>query len=139
MVGGLGQLTARDCAFNLLEVIPWGRKRMRVRESVLTSHEQQKSIKFSLSLITVLNYAIRLDALPLQIVVAHDWLAVRQDAIVLAREGTSRSPNIGQVAFHLDAFVPRNVWPAISHDDLELEIANVFDREVFLADDLPDE
>lgn len=87
----------------------------------------------------MLYYAIRLDALPLQIIVTDDRFSVCQDAVVLARESAFRAPDVRQVTLHLYAFVLRNVLPATSHDDLEFEIANVFDGEVLFADDLAKE
>lgn len=87
----------------------------------------------------MLNYAIGLHALPLQVVVAHHRLSMSQNAIVLAGECALRAPNVSHVALHLDVLILGNVRPATSHDDLELQVANVLDCEVFLADDLSDE
>lgn len=68
----------------------------------------------------MLNYAIRLDSLPLQVVVTHDRLTMRQDSVIFARKCALRPPNVGHVALHFDAFVLRYERSAASHDDLEL-------------------
>lgn len=100
-----------------------------------------RKINLSLSRITVLYNAVRLAllAMPLQIIVADHRLPMRQDSIVLAREGARRSPNIGQIALDLHAFILRDELPTAAHDNLEFQHAHVLDRVVFLADDLPDE
>lgn len=82
---------------------------------------------------------IRLDSLPLEIVVAHNWLAMRQNSVVLAREGALGAPNVCQIAFHFHALILGDVESAASHDYLVLEIANVLDRVVLFAHNLPDE
>jgi hypothetical protein len=96
-------------------------------------------LKFSLIRITVLYDTIRLDPLPLEVVVAHDGLTMRQDSVVLARKSALRAPNVCQIAFCLHVFVLRDVQAAASDDYLVLEIANVLDRVIFLANNLPDE
>lgn len=87
----------------------------------------------------MLYYAIRLDALPLEVVIAHDRFSMRQNSVVLAGECARRSPDVRQVALHLDALVLRYILAAGSHNDLVSEIADVLDGVVLLADDLSDE
>lgn len=87
----------------------------------------------------MLYYAIGLDALPLEVVIAHDRFSMSQNSVVLAGERALRSPNIRQVASDLDALVLRYELATASHNDLVSEIADVFDRVVLLADDLSDE
>lgn len=87
----------------------------------------------------MLYYAIGLDALPLEIVVAHDRFSMCQNSVVLAEECALRSPNVCQVALHLDALVLRYELAAGSHNNLVSEIADVFDGVVLLANNLSDE
>lgn len=62
-----------------------------------------------------------------------------QNSIVSAEECAFRTPNVCHVTFHLHAFVLWNILTATSHNDFKLQIANVLDRKVFLADYLTDE
>lgn len=98
-------------------------------------------INLSLSRITVLYNAVRLSllAMPLQIIVADHRLPMRQESIVLAREGARRAPNISQIALDLHAFILWDELSTASHNYLELQHADVFDRIIFLADNLTDE
>lgn len=64
---------------------------------------------------------------------------MRQESIVLAREGARRPPNVGQIAFNLHPFILRNELPTASHDNLEFQHTDVFDGVIFLANNLTDE
>lgn len=105
----------------------------------LLREDERISNKFSLSRITVLYYAIRLDSLPLEVVVADDRLPMSEDSVVLAGERTLRPPNVCHVAFDFDALVLGHVLTATPHDDLEPQVADVLDRIILFANDLSDE
>lgn len=88
--------------------------------------------------ITVLNYAIGLNSLPLKIVVAEDMFAMSQNAVVLTIEWTFWPPNITQIAFSFDAFILRYIGTASPDNDLKSEVTNVFHSVVLFADNLAD-
>lgn len=87
----------------------------------------------------MLNDAVRLDSLPLKVVVAHDRLSMSQNSVVLAQKCALGTPNVSHVTLHFNSIVLRNIRPASSHDNLELQVANMLDSKVLFADNLTDE
>lgn len=83
--------------------------------------------------------ALRLSSLPLQVVIAHDRLTMRENSIVTTRKGATRAPNVGHVTvcFHIQVLWEEGT--ACSYDNLVFQQANMLDSEVFLADHLTDE
>lgn len=59
-----------------------------------------------------------------------------QYSVVLTSERALRSPNVSQVTFYFDVLILWDVLTATSNDDLELQVANVFNRVILLAHNL---